>query len=69
MPVRYTEVPTDRVRYEDDRGNKVLQRLHEKITPARTMIIDGRRCEVQRIVGGVWRDVPTAVHDGQENDK
>ena len=54
MSAGYEEIATDQIRYHEGRR----QRLHEKVSPATTMIIDGKRSEVQRIVGGVWRDEP-----------
>ena len=60
MATGYDEIPTEEIRYY--RG--VRQRLYEKVWPARTMLIDGKRCQVQKIDGGVWRDDPdTEEHD------
>lgn len=56
MGTRYTEVPTVKIRINPLRGLTNVQRFYEKVTPKVTMIIDGKRCEVQRIIGGVWRN-------------
>lgn len=62
---QYTEVPTHRTRVLDaGTAKERVQILHEKVWPARTMIINGKRCQVQEVVGGVWRD---RVEDRQEN--
>ena len=53
MTKKYDEVPTETIRYNENR--MFWERYYEKITPKQIMIIDGRRCEVQRIIGGVWR--------------
>jgi len=50
---RYIEVPTETTRYQS--GVDEWQRYYEKVTPERTVIIDGKRCKMQKIVGGVWR--------------